>query len=101
MTTIFPDGFSLSQNNILFIFCAACFAGYFIAYIKKRPTALLSIIGRSASGLLYIYLLNFFCAARNIITGIGINPISTAICTVLGIPGAILLYAVKIYSFLC
>lgn len=25
----------MSQNKILFIFCAACFAGYFIAYIKK------------------------------------------------------------------
>lgn len=31
---------NLSQNKILLIFCAACFAGYFIAYIKKRPTAL-------------------------------------------------------------
>ena len=55
---------NLSQNKILLIFCAACFAGYFIAYI------------------------------------IGINPITGAVCTVLGIPGAILLYAIKIYSFL-
>lgn len=39
---------NLSQNKILLIFCAACFAGYFIAYIKKRPTALFSIIGRGA-----------------------------------------------------
>ena len=42
---------NLSQNKILLIFCAACFAGYFIAYIKKRPTALFSIIGRGAAGL--------------------------------------------------
>lgn len=40
---------NLSQNKILLIFCAACFAGYFIAYIKKRPTALFSIIGRGAA----------------------------------------------------
>ena len=93
-----PD--NLSQNKILLIFCAACFAGYFIAYIKKRPTALLSIIGRGAAGLSFIYFFNFFCAARDIITGIGINPITGAVCTVLGIPGAILLYAIKIYSFL-
>ena len=72
---------NLSQNKILLIFCVACFAGYFIAYIKKRPTALFSIIGRGAAGL-------------------GINPITGAVCTVLGIPGAILLYAIKIYSFL-
>lgn len=25
----------MSQNQILLIFCVACFAGYFIAYIKK------------------------------------------------------------------
>ena len=91
---------NLSQNEILFIFCAACFAGYFIAYIKKRPTALLSIVGRGAAGLSFIYLFNFFCAARDIVTGIGINPITGAVCTVLGIPGAILLYSLKIYSFL-
>ena len=93
-----PD--NLSQNKILLIFCAACFAGYFIAYIKKRPTALLSIIGRGAAGLSFIYFFNFFCATRDIITGIGINPITGTVCTVLGIPGAILLYAIKIYSFL-
>ena len=91
---------NLSQNKILLIFCVACFAGYFIAYIKKRPTALFSIIGRGAAGLSFIYFFNFFCAARDIITGIGINPITGAVCTVLGIPGAILLYAIKIYSFL-
>ena len=73
---------------------------FFIAYIKKRPTALFSIIGRGAAGLSFIYFFNFFCAARDIITGIGINPITGAVCTVLGIPGAILLYAIKIYSFL-
>ena len=50
---------NLSQNKILLIFCAACFAGYFIAYIKKRPTALFSIIGRGAAGLSFIYFFNF------------------------------------------
>lgn len=50
---------NLSQNKILLIFCVACFAGYFIAYIKKRPTALFSIIGRGAAGLSFIYFLTF------------------------------------------
>lgn len=90
----------MSQNKILFIFCAACFAGYFIAYIKKRPEALLFLIGRSAAGLGFIYFFNFFCAARDIVTGIGINPLTGGICTLLGIPGAILLYAVRLYTFL-
>lgn len=90
---------NLSQNKILLIF-ACLFCRIFIAYIKKRPTALFSIIGRGAAGLSFIYFFNFFCAARDIITGIGINPITGAVCTVLGIPGAILLYAIKIYSFL-
>ena len=47
---------NLSQNKILLIFCAACFAGYFIAYIKKRPTALFSIIGRGAAGRSFTFL---------------------------------------------
>ena len=47
---------NLSQNKILLIFCVACFAGYFIAYIKKRPTALFSIIGRGAAGLSFAFL---------------------------------------------
>ena len=90
----------LSQNKILLIFCAACFAGYFIAYIKKRPAALLSIIGRGAAGLLFIYFFNVFCLARDIVTGIGINLITGGVCTILGIPGALLLYGIKIYSCL-
>ena len=51
---------NLSQNKILLIFCAACFAGYFIAYIKKRPSALLFVIGRSTAGLGFIYFFNIF-----------------------------------------
>lgn len=90
----------MSQNKILFIFCAACFAGYFIAYIKKRPAALLFLAGRSAAGLGYIYLFNFFCNTKDIVTGVGINPLTGAVCTLLGIPGAILLYAFRIYNFL-
>lgn len=91
---------NLSQNKILLIFCAACFAGYFIAYIKKRPSALLFVIGRSTAGLGFIYFFNFFCATRDIVTGVGINPITGTVCTLFGIPGAILLYAVRLYSFL-
>ena len=90
----------MSQNQILLIFCVACFAGYFIAYIKKRPSALLFVIGRSTAGLGFIYFFNFFCAARDIVTGVGINPITGTVCTLFGIPGAILLYAVRLYSFL-
>ena len=55
---------NLSQNKILLIFCAACFAGYFIAYIKKRPTALFSIIGRGAAGLSFIYFFNFSASSN-------------------------------------
>lgn len=90
----------MSQNQILLIFCVACFAGYFIAYIKKRPSALLFVIGRSTADLGFIYFFNFFCAARDIVTGVGINPITGTVCTLFGIPGAILLYAVRLYSFL-
>lgn len=67
----------MSQNQILLIFCVACFAG-----------------------LGFIYFFNFFCAARDIVTGVGINPITGTVCTLFGIPGAILLYAVRLYSFL-
>ena len=70
----------MSQNQILLIFCVACFAGYFIAYIKKRPSALLFVIGRSTAGLGFIYFFNFFCAARDIVTGVGINPIPSVPC---------------------
>lgn len=91
---------NLSQNKILLIFCAACFAGYFIAYIKKKTHSTFFHHRTRCRRSSFIYFFNFFCAARDIITGIGINPITGAVCTVLGIPGAILLYAIKIYSFL-
>lgn len=82
------------------LFLRGLFCRIFYCIHKKKTHSTFSIIGRGAAGLSFIYFFNFFCAARDIITGIGINPITGAVCTVLGIPGAILLYAIKIYSFL-
>ena len=69
----------MSQKQILQNYRVPCFPTYFIGFI---------------------YFFNFFCAARDIVTGVGINPITGTVCTLFGIPGAILLYAVRLYSFL-
>ena len=66
--------------------------------MNERPAAPRPMMEKSAVGLFFMYAIKY--PARDIITGIGINPITGAVCTVLGIPGAILLYAIKIYSFL-
>ncbi|MCI6858513.1 MAG: pro-sigmaK processing inhibitor BofA family protein [Eubacterium sp.] len=90
----------MSQNQILLIFLLACLAGYAIYAIKKRPATLLFFMGRSAAGLSFIYFMNFILNAREIVTGIGINPLTGLISAILGIPGAILLYAIHLYTLM-
>ena len=88
----------MEQNRIiLFLFLFALFV-YFLTYIKKRPKALLSFIGRGASGLIFIHFFNLLCASKDIITHVSINPTTTAISCFLGLPGVLLAYAVRLWG---
>lgn len=90
----------MTQNQIILICTIIAFLAYLTTCIKKRPAILLALFGQGAAGLSFLYLINLFCAARDIVTCVGINPITTAISAFLGIPGILLVYAVNLFRFL-
>ena len=90
----------MSQIQIIFLLFLLALLIYFVTYIKKRPAALLFLVGRSAAGLSFIYAFNLFCSAREIVTNISINPLTTCISAILGLPGILLAYAIRLQGFL-
>lgn len=89
----------MSHNLLILIPVVFAFLICLFSSIKKRPASLLSLMGRSAAGLSYIYLFNFFCASRGVSTGLGINPITVLLSAVLGIPGAMLAFAIRLTEY--
>ena len=89
----------MTDNQLIILIPLVAFFIYLDAYLKKRPAALFTIIGRSAAGLAYIYFFNLFCSSRGFSTGLGINPITIALSAFLGIPGAILAYGINLFRF--
>lgn len=90
----------MTQNQIILLFSIVAFIAYLISCIKKRPAILLAFFGRGTAGLFFIHFFNLFCAARDIVTCVGINPLTAGISAVLGIPGILLIYAVDLFRFL-
>ena len=90
----------MNQNQIIILLSTAALTIYLISYIRKRPAALLSFLGRGAAGLSYIYLFNSFFIARGIATHLGINLITFGLSAFLGIPGVLLAYGVNLLRFL-
>lgn len=89
----------MSHNLLILLPVAVAFFLCIASSIKKRPTLLLSLLGRSTAGLCYIYFVNMFCIARGISTGLGINPITLLFSALLGIPGAMLSFALRLTTY--
>lgn len=90
----------MTQNQIILLFSIVALLAYLISCIKKRPAILLAFLGRGAAGLSFIYFFNMFCTTRDIITCVGINPITVTVSGILGIPGVLLIYAINLFRFL-
>ncbi|MDD7114711.1 MAG: pro-sigmaK processing inhibitor BofA family protein [Lachnospiraceae bacterium] len=90
----------MTHNQIILLFSIVALLACLISCIKKRPAVLLAFFGRGAAGLSFLYFFNMFCSARDIVTCVGINPITVGVSTVLGIPGVLLIYAINLFRFL-
>lgn len=66
-----------------------------IRFFSKPLKFMLKLLSNAVLGCACIMLLNSFCGAQ-----IGINPITAAVCAVLGIPGAGALYAASVFLFI-
>lgn len=67
---------------------------------KTHSHTILNIVMRSISGSLLIFVANQWIESTGYSMEIGINPFTVLTCTILGFPGVILLYGIKIYGLL-
>lgn len=71
-----------------------------IGALKKRAEWLLTFLFRGVTGTIMIYFINLYIASTNMGFEIGINPVTVLTTGILGFPGVILLYGIKLVQVL-
>ena len=72
----------------------------FMIAVKTNSGLVLDFIIRSISGCLFIFLINQWLEMKGYAWSVGLNPGTVLTSGMLGFPGVILLFAIKIYSLL-
>lgn len=88
----------LYQEMLLII--AVCAIVLLILAVKTNSHLILNFIIRSIMGSFCIMLLNFFLKSAGYFIGVGLNPGTVLTSGILGFPGVILLFGIKIYELL-
>lgn len=71
-----------------------------ILAVKTNSVIILNFILRSITGTLVIFGVNQVLAFYNFSIGVGVNPVTVLTSGILGFPGVILLFGIRIYSML-
>lgn len=71
-----------------------------IGAMKGRAEWLLNFVFRSAAGAVLIFFLNFAAASYNMDLLVGLNPLTVLTTGILGFPGLLLLYGIRILTIL-
>ena len=83
-----------------FFIIAVCGIVMLILAVKTNSHLILNFILRSITGSLVIFGLNFLLEIQGYSVLIGLNPGTVLTSGILGFPGVILLFGIKIYSML-
>ena len=71
-----------------------------IMAVKTNSNLILNFVLRSVAGSLLIFGINFCLESAGYSLAVGLNPMSVLTSGILGFPGVILLFGIKIYSLL-
>ena len=71
-----------------------------IGALRKKAEWLLTFLFRAVTGSVLIYFMNLAIASYDMGFEIGINPVTVLTSGILGFPGLLLLYGIKIYKSL-
>ena len=83
-----------------FLIVAVCGIVLFLLAVKSNSHMILNLILRSTIGSILIFVINIALESVGIYTTIGLN-VGTVLTTgILGFPGVLLLYGIKIYTLL-
>lgn len=71
-----------------------------ILAVKTNSALILNFVIRSIVGSLLIFAVNYWTESVGYSIAVGLNPVSVLTSGILGFPGVILLFGIKIYSML-
>lgn len=71
-----------------------------IMAVKTNSMLILNFVLRSVAGSLLIFGVNYLLESIGLTISVGLNPISVLTSGILGFPGVILLFGIKIYGLL-
>lgn len=71
-----------------------------IMAVKTNSNLIINFVLRSVAGSLLIFGINFCLESIGYSLSVGLNPVSVLTSGILGFPGVILLFGIKIYSLL-
>lgn len=84
----------------MFMIIAACGIVLLILAVKTNSHLILNFILRSITGSLLIVFFNFLLKMGGYFFMVGLNPVTVLTSGILGFPGVVLLYGIKIYEVL-
>ena len=93
-------GESMDKYQSAFLIIAMCGIVFLILAIKTNSHIILNFILRSVSGCFIIGGINYLLESKEILLSVGLNPITFLTTGILGFPGVILLFGIKIYTLL-
>lgn len=84
-----------------FIIIGACGMVLLILAVKRNSQLIMNLLHRGLSGTVLIFVLNYIMMAAGYpAVCVGLNPLTLLTSTILGFPGLILLFGIKIYGLL-
>lgn len=90
----------MEQYTDLIILFSGITIVFFGALISKKSVIFITFLLRGIVCALLIYFANMGLAAAGLSIAVGINSASLLTCAILGFPGFLLLYGIKIYKSL-
>ena len=73
---------------------------FFIAVFTKKPAIFITFLLRGLLGAMIIYFAHLGFQKAGILVSVNLNSASLLTCAILGFPGLLLLYGIKIYKLL-
>lgn len=84
----------------MLVIIAVCAIVLFLLAVKTNSHLILNFIIRSITGSFSILFLNYLLKSTGYVLAVGLNPGTVLTSGILGFPGVILLFGVKIYELL-
>ena len=89
---------NMDDNKILLIIMGISILAILGYAVIKKPVILLKMIARALTGAIAIHYINIFFMSITQDIGVGINPITMGMVSLLGFPGLLAVYCIGFYK---